>query len=108
MKPVVKHWQDPVNAVLSVWLILAPWALGFLDETAAMANSVAVGLGLLAFALTAMFLPRAWEQWSELNTMATARTAAVATGIVIAVLALWVLLADKDYSGWWRKRTAHQ
>lgn len=123
MEPVIKHWQDPVNAVIGVWLILAPWALGFGAETAAMANSVVVGLGLLAFALAAIFLPRAWEQWSELvlglwliaspwvlafNTMISARTAAVATGIVVALLALWVLLADKDYSGWWRKqRTQH-
>jgi hypothetical protein len=25
----VKHWQDPVNAVLGVWLIVSPWVLGF-------------------------------------------------------------------------------
>ena len=68
-------------------------------------------------------LPRAWEECSELvlglwliaspwvlkfNTISTSRNAAVATGIVIAALALWVLLADKDYSGWLRKRLAHQ
>src|SRR5882724_11628663 len=25
----MKHWQDPVNAVLGAWLILSPWVLGF-------------------------------------------------------------------------------
>ena len=123
MKAAIKHWQDPLNALLGVWLIVAPWALAYQAETAAMANSVVVGLGLLAFALAAIFLPRAWEEWSELvlglwliaspwvlkfNTISTSRNAAVATGIVIAALALWVLLADKDYSGWLRKRLAHQ
>ena len=37
----------------------------------------------------------------------TARFNAVIAGIVIAALALWTLLSDKDYSGWWRDRMAH-
>jgi len=123
MKPTIKHWQDPVNAIVGVWLILAPWSLGFEAEKSAMANSVVVGLGLLAFALAAMFLPRAWEAWSELvlglwliaspwilkfNAISMARNAAIATGIVIVALAVWVLVADKDYRAWWRKRLAQQ
>jgi hypothetical protein len=123
MKSSVKHWQDPVNAVLGVWLIVAPWALGFQAETAAIANSVVIGAAMLAFALAAIFLPRAWEQWVELllglwliaspwvlafSGVSTARTSATATGIIIAALALWVLLVDKDYGGWWRKRLVHQ
>jgi predicted MFS family arabinose efflux permease len=123
MKPTVKHWQDPVNAIVGVGLILAPWSLGFQAERAAMANSVVVGLGLLAFALAAMFLPRAWEASSELvlglwliaspwvlqfNAISLARNAAIATGIVITALAVWVLLANKDYRAWWRKRLMHQ
>lgn len=122
MKPVLKHWQDPVNAVLGVGLVLAPWGLGFQSETAAMINSVVVGLGLLAFALAAIYLPRAWEQWSELvlglwliaspwalsfNEVSIAMTATVIAGIVIAALALWVLLTDRELRGLWRKDTAH-
>jgi len=44
----------------------------------------------------------------KFDAISTSRNAAVAAGVVIAVRALWVLLADKDYSGWWRKRLAHQ
>jgi hypothetical protein len=123
MKATVKHWQDPVNAIVGVWLIVAPWVLGFQAERSVMANSVVVGLGLLAFALAAIFLPRAWEAWSELvlglwlvaspwvlrfDAVATAKNAMLASGIVVAALAVWVILADKDYSAWWRKRPAHQ
>lgn len=123
MKPTIKHWQDPVNAIVGVWLILAPWTLGFQAERAAMANSVLVGLGLVAFALAAMLLPQAWETSSELvlglwliaspwvlqfNAISLAGNAAITTGIVIAALAVWVLLTDKDYRAWWRKRLVHQ
>jgi hypothetical protein len=31
---------------------------------------------------------------------------AVATGIVVAILALWTLATDKDYGGWLRGRQA--
>jgi hypothetical protein len=117
----LKHWQDPVNLALGVWLILSPWALGFQGETAPMVNAVIVGLALAAAALGAMFVPRAWEEWTEFalglwliaspwvlgyTTQKDAMLSTGITGIVIAALAAWVLLADKDYSAWWRDRSA--
>ena len=111
----MKHWQDPVNALLGVWLVLSPWALGFQGNLTVMANVVIVGLLLVAAALGAIFLPRAWEEWTEgvlglwlavspwalgFSTLESARVTAVATGVVVIVLALWVLITDKDYAGW--------
>lgn len=113
----LKHWQDAVNAVLGVWLLLSPWALGFASQTTPMANAVVVGAALLAAALGAIFVPRAWEEWTELAlgawlvvspwalgfaALEMARLAAVATGLVIAALAIWTLATDKEYSAWWR------
>ena len=46
----LKHWQDAVNAVLGVWLILSPWAMGYQGETAAMSNAIIIGLALIAAA----------------------------------------------------------
>lgn len=117
MRPL-KHWQDAVNAILGVWLLLSPWVLGFVSETMPMANAVVVGLALIAAALGAIFVPRAWEEWTELAlgawlivspwllgfaALEVARLSAVATGVVIAALALWTLATDKDYSAWWRR-----
>ena len=117
----MKHWQDPVNALLGAWLVLSPWLLGFQQETAAMANGVVIGLALIAAALGAMFVPRAWEEWTEaalglwmavspwvlgFQHMQAAMAAAAATGLAILILALWVLATDKDYRGWWADRTA--
>jgi len=116
----LKHWQDAVNAVLGAWLVLSPWAIGYAGETAAMVNVVVIGLGLIAAALGAMFVPRAWEEWTEgilgvwliaspwaLGFAGTPRLVAVITGIAIVALAAWTLVTDKDYSAWWRDRAAH-
>jgi len=113
----LKHWQDVVNAVLGVWLILSPWAIGFQAEQVAMANAIIIGVLLLAAALGAIFVPRAWEEWTEgvlglwmivspwaLGFSAlSARGNAVLSGIVIVLLAAWTLATDKDYSARWRR-----
>ena len=111
----LKHWQDPVNALLGLWVLLSPWALGFQDEQTIMLNAVIVGAALVAVALGAIFVPRAWEEWTEgvlglwliaspwalgFNTHEQATLNAVVAG-----LALWTLLTDKDYSGWTRDWT---
>ena len=117
----LKHWQDPVNLVLGVWLALSPWVLSHSGETVPTANAVIVGVALIAAALGAILVPRAWEEWTELalglwlvvspwalgfSANGQAMLAAVTTGIPIAALALWTLLTDKDYNAWLRERTA--
>jgi hypothetical protein len=117
----MKHWQDPVNALVGVWLILSPWALGFQGETNALANAVIVGVLLIAAALGAIFVPRAWEEWTEgalglwlaispwalgFAGLQNAMISTVASGVVVMVLALWVLMTDKDYAGWLGDTTA--
>lgn len=118
----LKHWQDPVNAVLGVGVVLSPWVLGFQDMTLAMANAVVIGLALIAAALGAIFVPRAWEEWTEailglwlvvspwalgFNTHYQATMNALVIGAVIVALALWTLMTDEDYRARWHKGTAH-
>lgn len=108
----VKHWQDPVNAVLGAWLVLSPWALGFSGDTVAMVNFSVVGVLLLAAALGAIFLPRAWEEWTEstlglwlvvspwligYSGVESAKADAILSGLVILTLALWAL---QDEGSW--------
>jgi hypothetical protein len=117
----MKHWQDPVNAVLGAWLVLSPWILGFSGERMAMINAVIIGAALVAASLGAVFVPRAWEEWVEgvlglwmaaspwllgYSKLQAATTSAFLTGLVILALALWVLMTDRDY-GWMRGDVAH-
>lgn len=100
-----KHWQDWINAVAGVWLVFAPLALGFYGEITAMANSVAVGLALLALAMGAIFFPLAWEDLTETIVgiwlvaspwvlgwgSQPATISAVVTGLLVLTLALWAV-----------------
>lgn len=47
----VKHWQDPVNAVIGAWLVLSPWVLAFANKQFAMINAVVVGVAVVGLAL---------------------------------------------------------
>lgn len=118
----LRHWQDVVNALLGVCLILSPWALGFDGVTMAMSNAVVIGLALIAAALGAIFVPRAWEEWTEgilglwmlvspwvlgFAMYREAMLSAVVIGIAVAALALWTLFTDKEYNAWWREHVMH-
>jgi hypothetical protein len=107
-----KHWQDPINALLGVWLIISPWVLGFSGTVSATGNFVIVGILLLAAALGAMYVPKKWEEWVEsvlglwmivspwivrYTTVHSAKVDAVVAGIVILVLGLW---AAAQEMGW--------
>lgn len=105
MMKQLKHWQDTGNAVLGLWLVFSPLVLGFQTELVDMGNTVLVGLLLLAAGLGGMFVPRAWEDWTEsalglwlavspwvvgfASTVATVNAAVV--GLIVLTLALWAL-----------------
>jgi multisubunit Na+/H+ antiporter MnhB subunit len=118
----MKHWQDPANAVIGAWLVASPWILGFQGNSPALSASLVIGMALIAAALGAIWLPRAWEEWTEaalgvlmmaspwllgFRTVETARTSAILSGLAVLVLALWVLSTDKDWGFLREDSTAH-
>ena len=123
----LKHWQDAVSAAIAVWPFTSPWVPGSAGQGGAAGHATAVtstmviGLALIAAALGAIFIPSAWEEWTELGLgiwliaspwalayedLPGATISAVGCGIVVAALALWTLLTDDDYLGWLRKEPA--
>lgn len=114
MKPL-KHWQDMVNAALGALVVSSPWTLGFQADLAVTSNAVLVGIALMAAAMGAVLVPRAWEEWTEVvigmwliaspwvigfSTLREATIGAAIVGAVVVVLAMWELLSDKDYQLW--------
>jgi hypothetical protein len=101
----MKHWQDSTNAALGAWLIVSPLALRFQGDWVALASTAIVGVLLVATALGAIFVPRAWEEWTEtalgvwlaispwvLGFQAQmAKMNALVIGLVVLTLALWAL-----------------
>ena len=117
-----KHWQDLVNAIVGIWVIISPWALGFDGSSMAMSNAVIVGALLVATALGAAFVPRAWEEWTEAGLGVwlvvapwvlgfggnrSAMLSTVISGAIVVGLALWTLLTDKEYNASLREPMAH-
>ncbi|KQV85494.1 SPW repeat protein [Rhizobacter sp. Root1221] len=122
MTKFFKHWQDPVNALIGLGLFLSPWLFDFSNQSTAAANAALVGIVLMAVAIGATVVPRAWEEWTEValglwlvvspwvlgfaDRMDIMRMT-VGAGVVVLVLAAWTLATDKDYNGWMRGRMAH-
>jgi hypothetical protein len=119
----LKHWQDAINALLGAWMALSPWVVGYVQNTSANYNAVVVGALLIAAALGAMFVPKAWEEWTEavlgiwliaspwalaFTADMTARNTAIGTGIIVTLLALWTIATDKEYSAWMHKNELPQ
>ncbi len=115
-----KHWQDPLNLILGVWMIVSPWALAYADKPRPMWNAVVIGVLIAALALLTLFKVLAWEEWVSValgvwlaispwilgySTVTAAMRDAVAVGVVVALLALWALGTDKDIGGWWSPAT---
>jgi hypothetical protein len=108
----LKHWQDPVAAVLGVWLVASPWVLGFQGQVPAKIATVILGVLLIASSIGEMALPEAWEEWLDLglgllllsapwlsgfSDVVIATQNAVVCGLLVLALALWVLATD---GGW--------
>lgn len=115
MTAKMKHWQDPVNAIVGLWLMASPWVLAFDSEAKPTANAVILGFFIAAMALLAVLKLMAWEEmvsvalgvWLAVSPWVVGFTGltaamwnAVLAGIVVAVLALWALGSDKDIGGW--------
>ncbi|MCC8940365.1 hypothetical protein CI1B_56190 [Bradyrhizobium ivorense] len=116
----IQHWQDAASLLVGVWLIASPFALGF--SGAALWISIALGLGVVLFALEAFIIPSYLEEWGEMLMGAAlvlapwtfgyeqgpVTTSSVLGGIVVIALACWELTTDRDFATWWHDRWHHR
>lgn len=116
----IKHWQDPLNLILGLWMGVSPWILTYEAESRPTWNAVILGVLIAALALLALFKLMAWEEWLSValgawlaispwvlgfSGLVAPMWNAVIVGIVVAVLALWAIGTDKDIGGWWHPAT---
>jgi hypothetical protein len=59
MKP--KRWQDWVNVILGVWLVVSPWVLGFSNHRTASLVAWLAGAAVVLFAAIGAYMREAWE-----------------------------------------------
>lgn len=102
-----------LEAILGLALAIAPFALGYRDNSAAMWGSVVIGLLVMAVSVYKAYTkkPERWEGWVNVvagivavllpfifgfSTLATALWATVLIGILIAALSGIALFTTSD------------
>jgi hypothetical protein len=98
------HWQDWVSLLLGLWLVVAPWILGFSGNEAATWNGALVGAAVMVLTLADVFRSDPWPErtgliiglWAAISPMVlgfagdvAAATSTAATGVLITLLEAW-------------------
>ena len=116
MEVATKRWQDAGNLVLGVWLFISPWVLNYAAGMPVSAwNAMLAGIAIVVLAATAMYMPRAWEEgsnmalgvWMIVSPWVLKFAAdkpvmmnAVIVGVLVTALAAWAMMRDKDVEKW--------
>jgi hypothetical protein len=58
-----KAWEEALNIILGICLLVSPWALGYSDQVRPTMNAVIVGLLVTALAVWAMLMDTAVQKW---------------------------------------------
>lgn len=61
------HWTSGINVIAGVWLIIAPFVLGYAALEAILWNDVIIGAAVAAFALFRTSQPNQFESLSWIN-----------------------------------------
>jgi len=85
---MTKRWQDWVNLVLGVWVVISPWALQFATTGHAW-NAYVVGAGIAILAAAALIAFQPWEEWVNLALGAGLLASPWLLGFSTAIIAMW-------------------
>ena len=59
-----KAWEEMINTLLGIWLVISPFALGFAASESVALHTVLVGILVTSFAVWAMFSDkRLYKRW---------------------------------------------
>ncbi len=112
----VRHWQDPVTALVGAWMVVAPWVIDYQGDHPAIVNSVATGAALALLGVLSSLVFRHWQEllaaalalwlfvcpWALgfVNVKLAAFNAEIA-GSAVFLLAIWTMLSQDDQQDEW-------
>ena len=85
---MTRCWQDWVNLVLGLWVLISPWALRFATAEHAW-NAYLVGAGIAILAAAALIAFQPWEEWVNLALGAWLLISPWLLGFSTATIAMW-------------------
>jgi len=62
---IPRVWEEGINMLLGVWMIISPWALKFAFDRNVTSNAVIVGVLVMALAAWAMVHDKKFQQWTR-------------------------------------------
>jgi hypothetical protein len=111
MNPIqLRHWQDPVTALLGAWFAISPWVLRVQGNAAVRWACLALGVALLLASLGAIVDTKNWERWIagalgvciaaspwmfKFSALERVTSNAVLVGVVTVLLAAWALAQEQ-------------
>lgn len=115
-----RRWQDGINAILGLWMIVSPAILNFaVAGSPATRTAWILGVAIVVFAGIAVYMPKAWEEainillglcliispWAlRYSDQPRPTTNAVIVGLLVTALAIWAMLTDTVVQKWWHDR----
>jgi hypothetical protein len=110
MEKLTNQWQDTLNLVLGLWLIISPWVLAYTAQTTAAWTAHAVGVVILVMAALALYAFHTWEEWINValaawlivspwllgySAVQAATWNQIVVGLAVGVLALWSAAVER-------------
>jgi len=116
-----RQWQDWVNVLIGVWVVLSPWALGFTEHETAAPVAWVIGAAVVVFAGIGAYLHQAWEEalnivlgicllgspWAlGFSDQSSITASAVISGLLVVAFGVLAMLREMDLKKW--SREEHQ
>ncbi len=107
---MTQKWQNAINMLLSIWLFISPWVMGYRHEVAAW-DAYIFGIVCFLVAAFAMRMAKPWENllnlllgtWLVVSPFLLRFSGedliainTVAVGVLFVVFAAWALYADDE------------
>jgi hypothetical protein len=105
------QWQDWASLILGLWLIAAPWVVGFSGNEAATWNGVLLGAAVIVLTLVDAFRPDPWPErvsllvglWTAISPMVLGFTGDKAAAASTAITGVLIVLLEAGAA--WMART---
>lgn len=120
---VTKRWQDQVNAMLGLWLVVSPWVLDYTGTrlmTVGMPNvavwtALVFGVAAVVLSFMDIYAHKVWEMALDVvvglglmlapwvlgfAAQTVPATNDMLVGLVLAAVAIWSLLSEPEVQQW--------